>query len=181
MIRKIVSPYIRKRLIGYYKKQNRNAHLQNLSTAKNVGILWNPSDEASIETYELLRKVLKEKGIRTSGLAYIDSKREKETLATVYHSGFIRKKDVSWVGKPDNGEIDQFMALKYDIIIDLTIKKVVALQYILIHADSRLKVGWKANDYNFYDLDIDVSANPNCKYLMDQVIFYLEKIQDKSE
>ena len=73
------------------------------------------------------------------------------------------------------------MALKYDIIIDLTIKKVVALQYILIHADSRLKVGWKANDYNFYDLDIDVSANPNCKYLMDQVIFYLEKIQDKSE
>jgi hypothetical protein len=119
MFRKIVSNYFKKRLFGYYQKQRRNPNIQTLSNSKNVGILWNPVDEASIETYELLRKTLKDKGIRTVGLAHIDSICEKETFATIAHSGFSNNINVSWSGKPKNGDGEQFMQEQFDILIDL--------------------------------------------------------------
>lgn len=181
MIGKIVSPYLKKKLLDQYGKQKRTVKLQTLKSAKNVGILWNPSDEYSIETFELLRKVLKEKGIKSTGLAFIDSKREMETLSTVSHSSFLNKREVSFLGKPASSEASQFMQQPFDILIDLTIKKAYALQYILINSQARFKVGWKANEYNFYDLDVDVSGHPDCNYLMEQIIFYLDKIKEKSE
>ena len=181
MIGKIVSPYLKKKLLKLYHKQKRTVKLQTLSISKSVGILWNPSDESSIETFEQLRKVLKENGIKTTGLAYIDSKREEETLSTVAHSAFLSKKEVSFLGKPIGAEALLFAQQPFDILIDLTIKKIYALQFILIHSQAKFKVGWKANDYNFYDLDVDVSGHPDCGYLMEQIIYYLGKIKEKSE
>ena len=66
----------------------------------------------------------------------------------------------------------------FDILIDLSIKKTIPLLYLLINSLAQFKVGWKANDYNFYDLNVDVSGNPECKYLMEQIIYYLDKIKE---
>jgi hypothetical protein len=181
MIGKIVSPYLKKKLLGTYLKQNRTVKLQTLKNAKNVGILWNPSDETGVDSYEQLRKVLKEKGIKIVGIAYISSEREKDTLTTVAHSWFLSKKEVSFLGKPKSSEALQFMQQPFDILIDLSIKKTVPLLHLLINSLAQFKVGWKANDYNFYDLNVDVSDKPECKYLMEQIIYYLDKIKEKGE
>jgi hypothetical protein len=149
-----------------------------LSEAKSVGILWNPSDEGGIETYESLRKILSEKGIKSFGIAYISSKREKETLSTVSNSWLINSGNVSFFGRPKSGDGIHFMQEEFDILIDLSIIKTIALQYILIHSAAKFKVGWRAEDPNLYDLEIDVTANPQCRFLMEQIIFYLEKLNE---
>jgi len=179
MFRKFVSNYFKKRLFFYYQKQQRNAKIQTLNNSKSVGILWNPVDEASIETYELLRKTLKDKGIRTVGLAHINSKGEKDTFATIAHSGFSNNVNVSWAGRPKSGDGEQFMQEQFDILIDLSIRKVLALQYILVHSEATFKVGWESSEYNYYDLNIDVSVKPECRYLMEQIVYYLENINGK--
>ncbi len=92
---KIVSNWFKKRLIVYYQKQQRSARILNFNNSKSVGILWNPVDEGSIETYESLRKFLKDKGIRTTGLGHIKSKDEKETFSTVAHSGLSKNSNVT--------------------------------------------------------------------------------------
>ena len=179
MIGKIVSPYIKKHLLGTYLKQNRTVKLQTFENSKSVGILWNPSDETSIETFEQLRKVLKDKGIKAIGIAFIDSKSEKETLTTIAHSGFIHKNEVSFWGKVNSAEALQFIDQPFDILIDLTIKKVFALQYVLVHSAAKFKVGWKAYGPNFYDLDVDVTSKPECRYLLEQIIHYLDTFKEK--
>jgi hypothetical protein len=174
MLRKFVSNYFRKRLVKYFLGQQRNAKIQTLSDSRSIGILWNPVDEGSIETYELVRKTLKEKGISVTGLGYTDRKTE-QNLSLVAHSGFSNNSNVSISGKPSTGPGVQFVVEQFDILIDLSVKKVLALEYILVHSDAKFKVGWESTGTNYYDLNIDVSKNPTCRYLMEQIIFYLEK------
>ncbi len=179
MCRKIVSNFFKKRLSAYYQKQRRNARIQTFSDSKSVGILWNPVDEGSIEAYEILRKLLKDKGIKATGLGHIKSKDEKETFATVVHSGLSNNSNVSWSGRPKGGDGLQFLQGEFDILIDLSIQKVLALQYILVHSTAAFKVGWESSEYNYYDLNIDVKENPQCRYLMEQIVYYLENINVK--
>lgn len=179
MFRKFVSNWFKKRLFGYYQKQRRSAKIQTFSNSKSVGIIWNPVDEESIETYELLRKTLKEKGLKAIGIAHIDSKHERDTFATIAHSGFSNNVNVGWSGRPKTGDGIQFIQQQFDILIDLSIQKILALQYILVHSVATFKVGWESSEYNYYDLNIDVSQKPQCSYLMEQIVYYLENINGK--
>ena len=179
MLRRLFNSYIKSRLFLAYRNQHRAVRIITMSDARSVGILWNPSDEDSIETYESLRKILSEKGIKSFGVAYISSKREKETLATVTNSWLINGGNVGFFGRPKSGEGIHFMQEEFDILIDLSIVKSIVLQYILIHSAAKFKVGWRAGDPNLYDLEIDVTANPQCRFLMEQIIYYLEKMNEK--
>ena len=179
MFRKFVSNWFKKRLFDYYQKQRRNAKIQTFNNSKSIGILWNPVDEGGIEAYELLRKILKDKGIKALGIGHIYSKREKDTFTTIAHSGFSNNVNVSWSGRPKTGDGVQFIQEKFDILIDLSIQKVLALQYILVHSPAAFKVGWESTEYNYYDFNIDVKEKPECRYLMEQIVYYLENINGK--
>jgi hypothetical protein len=179
MFNNIVRYYALKRLIRSYLTNQREKRIKTLKNSKNIGIIWNPSDDGSIETYELLRKTLQSKGIKVTGIAYIDSNREMETLTTVTHSGFLLRRNVRWFGRPQTSDGKQFIEEPYDILIDLSISKTIALLYILVHSQATFKVGWQGSESNYFDLNIDVSKNPQCRYVMEQIVYYLENINEK--
>jgi hypothetical protein len=176
-----INTYIKNRLFLAYRKQKREVDIVNLRNAGSVGILWNPTDEESIETYESLRKILNEKDIKSFGMAYISSRRGKETLSTVSNSWILDRSDVTFFGRPKRGDGIHFVQQEFDILIDLSISKSIALQYILVHSAAKFKVGWMAADPNLYDLEIDVNANPRCRFLMEQIVFYLEKLNENNK
>jgi len=180
MCRKLIDSYLKKRLFLAYKKQVREIRIINLKDAKSMGILWNPSDDESIETYESLRKSLNEKGIKSFGMAYISNKRGKETLSTVANSWILDNRDVSFCGRPKSGDGVHFVQEEFDILVDLSMAKTVPLQYILVHSAAKFKVGWQAGDTNMYDLEIDVNSNPSCRFLMEQIVYYLEKLNENN-
>jgi hypothetical protein len=181
MFKKIVRYYANKRLFKVYQNRPRNAKIKTFNNSKSVGIIWNPADEGSIETYEMLRKTLQVKGLKSTGIAYIDSNREMETLTTITHSGFLHRRNVRWFGRPQTSDGMQFVQEPFDLLIDLSIIKPVALQYILVHSQATFKAGWQGEEQNYYDLNIDVTEQPQCRYLMEQVVFYLESINEKVE
>ena len=181
MFRRFFNSYKKRRLFLAYRKQKRAANIISLTNARSIGILWNPLDEESIETYESLRKILNEKGIKSFGIAYISSKREKDTLSTVSNSWLMNNSNVSFFGRPKSGDGIQFVQQEFDILIDLSISKSIALQYLLINSLAKFKVGWKSDDPNFYDLEIDVTANPQCRFLMEQIIHYLEELNENNK
>ena len=180
MFKKIVRYFANKRLFSFYQSLQRHTRIKTLGNSKSVGILWNPVDEGSIESYELLRKILQNKGIKPTGIAHINSNREMETLSTITNSGFLHRQNVRWFGRPKTSLGMQFIQETFDILIDLSIFKTVALQYILVYSQATFKVGWHGDEPNYYDLNIDVSEKPECRYLMEQIIFYLENIHEKS-
>ena len=82
-------------------------------------------------------------------------------------------------GRPKSNAILQFTQEQFDILIDLSISKTNALQYILVHSSAQFKVGWQGAEVNYYDLNIDVSERPQSHYLLEQIIYYLENINEK--
>lgn len=180
MFNKIVRYYANKRLFQAYLTLKRQTRINTFNNSKSIGILWNPADEGAVEVFEFLRKDLQSKGIKSRGIAHIDSKRELETLKTISHSGFLRRQNVRWFGRPKTSEGIQFIEEPFDILIDISITKTVALQYILVHSQATFKVGWKNEEPNYYDLNIEVSDKPECRYLLEQIVYYLEYIHEQS-
>jgi hypothetical protein len=178
MLKRLFNSYIKRRLFLAYRKQKRFVNIVTLQEAKTVGILWNPLDEESLESYESLRKLLSDRRIKSFGIAYIVSKREKETMATVSHSWLISSNNVSFLGRPRSGDGVSFIQQEFDILIDLSILKCIPLQYLLIHSSAKFKIGWQAADPNVYDLEIDVTSQPRSRFLMEQIVYYLDKLND---
>ncbi len=179
MFKKIVKYYADRRLFRSYQLRTRHTRIKTLRNSKIVGILWNSADEGSIEAYESLRKTLQSKGIKQIGLACTGSNREMETLSTITHSGFLPKRSVRWFGRPKTSSGTEFILEPFDILIDLSVSKTIALLYVLVHSNATFKVGWQGVEQNFYDLNIDVSEKPECRYLMEQIIYFLENINEK--
>jgi hypothetical protein len=178
MFNKAIKKYSDKRLLRYFQTQDRYIKINTLKNSKNIGILWNPDDEDSLEAYELFRKTLQSRAIKPNGLAQVFLNREIELLATITNSDFLMKSDIGIFGRPKKSSVEHFISEPFDILIDLTIAKRNALLYALVHSKATFKVGYQASEPNFYDMHIDVSENPNCKYLLEQVIYYLENIND---
>ena len=166
-------------MFAYFQDQKRTVRINTLKNSNHIGILWNPADEGSIETYELLRKTLKTKGIKSKGVAHVRSSRELEMLTTITNSGYLHKRNVRWFGRPKSDSGMQFILEPFDILIDLTLAKTIALQYILVHSHSTFKVGWQGAEPNYYDFNIDISEKPQSKYLLEQIIYYLENINEQ--
>ena len=179
MFRKIIKYYADRRLVTFFQNQKRAIRINTLRNSKSVGILWNPADERSIEAFESLRKTLKSKGIKSRSVAHVHSSRELEMLTTITNSGFLHKRNISWFGRPKSNSGMQFVLEPFDILIDLSIAKTIPLQYILVHSHATFKVGWQGIEPNYYDLNIDVSMKPLCIYLLEQIIYYLENINEK--
>ncbi len=179
MFKNIIKHYADKRMLTFFQNQKRIVSINTLKNSKNVGILWNPADERSIEAYETLRKVLQSKGIKAKGVAHVHSSRELEMLTTITNSGFLHKRNVRWFGRPKSNSIIAFIHEPFDILIDLTISKTIALRYLLVHSNATFKVGYQGIEPNYYDLNIDVSERPQCPYLLEQIIYYLENINEK--
>jgi len=179
MFKKIIKYYADRRLSAFFQSQKRKIRINTLKNSKNVGILWNPADENSIEAYDSLRNLLHAKGIKSSGIAHVSSSRELEMLTTITSSGFVHKRNVRWFGRPTAHSVMQFVQEPFDIMIDLSIAKTISLLYMLVHSNATFKVGWQGIEPNYYDLNIDVTERPECKYLLEQIIYYLENINEK--
>jgi len=179
MFKRIIKYYATRRLLLFFQSHKRIITINTLRNSKNVGVLWNPADEGSIEAYEKLSQSLNAKGIKPKGLAHVRSSRELEMLTTISNSGFLHSRSVSLFGRPKLNSVMQFAHEPFDILIDLSVSKTLALQYILVHSNSPFKVGWQGSELNYYDLNIDVSEKPQCHYLMEQIIYYLENINEK--
>jgi hypothetical protein len=178
MLRKFVSNYFRKKLVNYFREQRRQAKVLSLSHSRNIGILWNPVDEGSLEAYESLRKMLKEKAIDCVGIAHLDTRKAEQHFSLMAHSGFSNNTNISFSGQPLTGPGVQFLQEAFDMVIDLSINKVLALEYLLVHSNAKFKIGWQSKGMNYYDMNIDIARQPSCRYLLEQVIYYLEKIDE---
>jgi hypothetical protein len=117
--------------------------------------------------------------------------------------GFLDKKNVSTSLMPDfrvlNQEqtnlldipksmfLNEIEDLEFDLLIDLTLKPILPLQYLALYAKASCKVGIRKSDFQLYDFILDVEGLVAKKaeegeqldqtYLFNQIIFYLKSIQ----
>jgi len=142
----------------------------NLDSAKSAAILWEIDQK---ESFERVESELRNAGIKTSGLCYFQS--NKGAIPNEIN-GFSRKQ-TSWFAEVPNTElVEDFIHLKFDILIDLTRQKCFPMVYVTALSEATFKIGYSGNSVNYFDLNIEFSEQPETGQLADQILYYLKRI-----
>ena len=165
-----LSNYILSRLV---KKSKRERAVYNLSTAKNIAVIYNATHEKNYKISIEFIKFLSSKGIQISSIGFVDQKELLEYYTQTKSSLFFCKKNLNWWGKPKNEAIDGFINNKFDMLIDLSVESFFPIEYIVGLSNAKFKVGRFTNKNSYADFMIDIKKNTDLSFLIEQFKKYL--------
>ena len=73
------------------------------------------------------------------------------------------QKDLNWFYKPQNYIIDNFVKRDYDILINLCDSSCIPIKYLVAKSIARFKIGMYEENFDIYDLMIELKKEINSK------------------
>ena len=74
-------------------------------------------------------------------------------------------KDLNWFYKPQNYIIDNFVKRDYDILINLCDSSCIPIKYLVAKSIARFKIGMYEENFDIYDLMIELKKRNQFKSL----------------
>ncbi|MFQ5335969.1 MAG: hypothetical protein ACE5DN_07820 [Flavobacteriales bacterium] len=175
----IANHVLRRKLAG----RSREVAACNLEEAKSVGVLFNVDDERTYKTVKSYVNRLREEGIpKVMALGYVDQKNVPTYLPYRVYFDFFSRADINKLMIPSCPATENFLALQYDVLIDLSDDDCFPTQYLLALADARLKVGKQCPPKNrYYDLRMEIREVKTTGYLIEQVDHYLRMLNKNEQ
>lgn len=185
MFEKIIGFIFKDRLKNHLKKLQRQRRFVNYNNAQSIFLLFE-SDfaEKNVEVRRIIQKLTAD-GKKVISWGYIDKKQITTPILPDFR--ILNKKDIDFSQKPNESVLSELAENKFDLLIDLTEKEIIPLQYIALYAIADFKTGIKRNHSKIYDfmMDMDGISNQseenlveiNATFIYNQIIFYLKSIQ----
>ena len=176
-----------KRARKFLSKMPRERRFASYEKAKNVLILFESDFSEKNPLVRKMLKTLKQDGKKVSAWGFIDKKVITTSILPDFRVLNYKQTDLS--ERPDAAIIRELEGLEFDLMIDLSLKPILPLQYLAVHANASCKAGILRSDLPIYDFILDVESvltsdefveeSMDEKYLFNQIIFYLKSIQTK--
>lgn len=185
MFEKIIGFIFKDRLKNHLKKLQRQRRFVNYNNAQSIFLLFE-SDfaEKNVEVRRIIQKLTAD-GKKVISWGYIDKKQITTPILPDFR--ILNKKDFDFSQKPNESVLSELAENKFDLLIDLTEKEIIPLQYIALYVIADFKTGIKRNNSKIYDfmMDMDGISNQseenlveiNATFIYNQIIFYLKSIQ----
>jgi hypothetical protein len=176
--------FLRRKIKKILDNSRREKEYRNLKEIKSVLLLFDTKDYSDAV---LFIKQLKKMGKKVKIYAYVDKKDKNDYSKTFHH--IVTEKDIDiWEGDSLKELVNSLNSgTLYDLAIDLTLKENVLLQYLLVSADSLLKVGFCKTNLPVYDIVISFASEKELneiitiKELSKQLIHYLTTISSNTQ
>jgi hypothetical protein len=168
---KWLEKYSRRRLLKRASRVVRTVVLCSPVQVKKVGIVWHEKD---MKAFQFLQDYFRNKNAIVRFLCFSEAKKSTD-------SNIITRKETNWLGFPVGGAVETFLSADFDLLINIITQPCFPLEAITALSGAAFKIGWDYNKTGFYDLSVDVSANPDSLYLAEQQLFYLQTFNKKDE
>ncbi len=149
---------------------------KNLAMAVKVGIIYLVADEtAHNQVRNYVKKLKEELGLtKIMAMGFYQGKEIPFFLHAKLNFDVFGIKDLNWYRIPHGNVVQNFIAEEYDVLIDLTVRDQLPLQYILAKSKARFKVG-RLSDTNahFLDMMIDTAGADSLPQLIANLDRYL--------
>jgi len=173
-----VKNYLLKRCLKN-SKPFREKKIVSLEQVKTMGVLCQISDEDSYkEIYSLFSKLHSPKR-NVWLMGYIHEKKVPYFCLQQLSADYFSKKELNWYGKPDFGQLYDFLDKDFDILIDFSNNNLPPLHYILSKTKAKLIIGANIHAENFYDIYIKSDAEIDNLVLLKTIHNYLLKLTGK--
>lgn len=159
---------------------NRKKFKGNISTAKNIGLIWDASRAADFQILSQFHQDMLERKIDLKILGYYPAKEIPDKLTAVRYLTCLKLQDINIAYRPVSQEAISFMNSGFDILIDTNSRDIFPLEYISTLSMAGLKVGIFRNEYEQpqFDLMIDIQKPGDLKLFLEQAAHYLEMINN---
>ena len=162
-------------------RMKRQKMLFDFASAKYVGVLCSPQDEANTGYLMSFLHYLSQKGIRYSVLGYFDGKTIPENFLYWKGTDFITPQDLNFFLIPQSPLVDKFIGEPFDMLINCSITDCFPVKYMTQLSVAKCKVGVMGEDEPCYDLMIDIKKNPTIEYFLKNLEIYLSNLKHSKE
>lgn len=152
-----------KRIREYFLKREvrrcvRKSVFRSWDDIRSVLLLFESDYQEKNDHARAFIKILQTEGKRVVACCYVD-KKTAET-ATLDNYIVLDRSNVNWLRKPQT--VTERMKEKFDVVIDLTEKDVLPLQYVLTWANSEFRCGRSRGEKGneAYDFVIEMPEHP---------------------
>ena len=167
-----------KAITGARKSLKRKMGFSNFDTIKTVGVIVHYQLDIENAAINKILAYFKEKGIKVDILVYYPDKKLPANVNAREGMVLFAEGDSNWFGKPNKPEINDFINKEFGLLIDLSLKHIFSLQYIIESSKSAFKVGRISYDDSPYDFVLLGDENNDSKYV-DDLFNYLAKIEKR--
>ncbi len=164
------------------RKVNRRKQFMNLSDVRTVGVLFSPSENNGFgPVHEFIRQLSRE-GKQVYAIGYIDKNAVPDNFLLRQGYNFLCRHDLNWFFRPEADFVNDFIERELDLLVNLSFEDYLPLDYIHSLSRARFKTGrFRVDDNETTDLAIDVRNKRDTKYLIEQIIHYLQIINRKQQ
>ncbi len=168
--------------IGYYflekkaEKVQRKPEFINLNQAKSIAVVANLDN---MEKYKVIAEWVKElrqqgKNIFVAGLVENDEFKKFFEVGTSIL--LFSKKNITFFGKPKNIKHEEFIAQKFDILIDMSMSQNITIQNLVALSKANFKVGKYYDERSYADFMVNIKETDKFPYFVEQIKHYLTTI-----
>lgn len=155
----------------------------NIFSAKKVGLVWDASNPEEFQVLSQFHQKMLDRNINLDIIGYFPGKELPDKITAIRYLVCLKQQDLNYSYRPVSNEASRFIDTHFDILIDANFKCVFPLEYISTLSSAGLKVGIFNNGYEHspFDLMIEVSSKSSLNNYLDQVVHYLEMINNGSK
>ncbi len=188
MFKKLNNYLFKKRAQKYLSLTPREHHFVNYDKAKTILLLFESDySEKNLITRRIINQMRLD-GKKVSAWGFIDKKEVDTAIFPDFR--ILHHKQTDFFHKPLASYINELQYSEFDLLIDLSVKPIIPLEYLALYALASFKTGIRKTEIPMYDFVLDtenvqtqteqeeLSENPvDETYLYNQIIFYLKSIQ----
>lgn len=189
---KILNNYLfNQRARKYLSVTPREHRFVSYSKAKTILLLFESDySEKNVNVHKIISQMQLD-GKKVSAWGFID---KKEIVTAIYPDfRILHHKQTDFFHKPLESYVNELQYLEFDLLIDLSVRPIIPLEYLAMYAIAAFKTGIRKTDIPLYDFVLDMDnasketgiselsepaeSQTDETYLYNQIIFYLKSIQ----
>ncbi len=168
-----------------FKYRARKSHLRekqfvDYAHVQRVLLLYESDLQENHAAIDSIVRALHADGKQVDVVGFV-AKKQCETLQTD-HFRLLGKGQISFWGKPDKETLNAICTKNYDLIVDLAPHFCLPLQYLLLYANARCRIGGDVSKFGL--IDFAVKIQPNKAYeqtLWNAILRYLKEIKQSQD
>jgi len=187
MFKRLNKYLFQKRAQKYLSSSLRERRFVSYAKAKTVLLLFESDfSEKNLSIRRMINQ-LQQDGKKVSAWGFVNKKEVASSILPDFR--ILHHKQTDIFQKPLISFINELDNMEFDLLIDLSLKPLIALEYLAMYANASCKAGAKKTELPILDFVIDlenIKTPENSEsneilidetYLFEQIIFYLKRIQ----
>lgn len=157
-----------------FKNNARKHAFHNMESMKDILILFSYTDWPEIES---ISKDLEDKGKNVALWTIKPSQKNLNNIIFPSNVKVINAKEISFSKILSSTVLEEYKALSYETLIDLTTTKNKVFKYLLVNTSAEFSIGISEPEYQIYDFIMLRDDSNTLQETYNQIKFYLNNIR----